>query len=99
MFESIFRKRMTEPIRGCERDRRKEVRREAQCKGPSAAGGADPRRKNSSRTFEQGPKPVEGRRRDAGEGWSDSQIAAALDIGQARRGPLPPSVPSVSNFI
>lgn len=74
---------MTEPIRGRERDRRKEVCREVQLERARASCELDPQRQTPRAKINPGGILLKADAGEAGEGWSDSRIAAALDTGLA----------------
>ena len=74
---------MTEPIRGRERDRRKEICRQARCGGTRAAEHAGQQRQAQCADIDQGSDPAEADAGEAGEAWSDSRIANALDTSLA----------------
>jgi hypothetical protein len=70
-----------EPIRGRERDRRKEVCREAQCGGARTSEYLIQSGKHPARKLTRARILLKADAGEAGEGWSDSRISAALDTG------------------
>ena len=70
-------------IRGRERDCRQEIRGAAERGGAREALGVHPLGKAIGAVVDEGAHPFEGGRFEAGEGWSDSKIAEALDTSIA----------------
>ena len=72
-----------EVIRGRERDCRQEIRGSIERGGAREALGVHPLWQALGAAVDEGAHPAEGGCVEAGEGWSDSKIAAALDTSIA----------------